>query len=111
MLVLLVIACMQVLPFIPTHMNCEDACCASAKNCCQPEASTGCEMAMTSCSIILFLPLVSAPLIKVETAMQDLKASLTVQADPLMMGELQSITHDPLPILKAPPPGNFPLLI
>ncbi len=102
---------MQAFPFIPTHDNCQAACCAEPVSCCDNEVETGCDMAMSSCNMTLFVPLISAPLIKVES-----NTSLDIAfAGPLQMEVLPerslistiNVDH----FQEAPPPDHTPLLI
>lgn len=108
---LLIIGAMQVLPFLPTHTSCEAACCVEAVTCCETGVSTGCEMAMTSCSVSLFVPLISAPLIKVESTVH-----LDIALAPYVSNEIiesqQHVDHVIfIDIAEAPPPDYLPLLI
>jgi len=111
LVVLMLLAVMQVLPFIPTHDVCQASCCDTAVTCCEAEEYSGCEMAMTSCNMSMFIPLVSAPLIKVESNVQ-----LDVALDQPVSNELSNVEqHVDAPIVmlhkETAPPGNLPLLI
>ncbi len=96
---------------MPTHETCEEACCEKPVSCCESEDTTKCEMTLTSCNISLFIPLVSAPLIKVESNIQ-LDITLFSPVSDALIESQQSIDlkdftafddHFPL--------GFFPLLI
>ena len=66
---------------------------------------------MTSCTVSLFMPLISAPLLKVESQVNlDMDLSSVVQDEliPETRQELSSVRGS---VLEAPPPGNTPLLI
>lgn len=109
--VLLLVGMMQVLPFVPTHVDCKDACSVATQSCCEEGAATGCEVAMTSCSASLFLPLISAPLLKVESTVQLDAFVLTLLPEPAMLSQIMALPQGLDVILEAPPPTFLPLLI
>lgn len=108
---LILIGMMQAMPLVPAHMNCQEDCCATPVSCCEMEQNTGCDMAMTSCSVTLFVPLLSAPLIKVVQTVYD---DITV-FPPTSVGssDAESTHHlvELAPILETHPPPYTPLLI
>ncbi len=107
----MLLAVMQVLPFIPTHDVCLASCCDQAVSCCDTEEYSGCEMAMTSCNMSMFIPLVSAPLIKVESNVQlDVALNQTVSTE---LSNMEQHVDVPIVMLhdETAPPGNLPLLI
>ena len=107
----MLIAVMQVFPFIPTHEVCEEVCCDKPVTCCESMDNDGCEMAMTSCNMSLFIPLVTAPLIKVESNIQ-LDISLSSPSpDEVSEDENEFELLDITTLADLPPPGYFPLLI
>lgn len=110
-LTLLLIGIMQVIPFVPTHNNCQAACCAEAVSCCETQVDTGCDMAMTSCNTTVFVPLISAPLIKVESNVHmDIALNPVISGETFGSQEQVNLTSF-VPISEAPPPLYLPLLI
>ncbi|MCF7826440.1 MAG: hypothetical protein K9M55_00825 [Candidatus Marinimicrobia bacterium] len=108
---LILIGMMQVIPLVPTHHNCQAACCATVASCCDTEGETGCDMAMTSCNVTLFIPLISAPLIKVESNVHlDMTTTPRVSFD-ILPDQFQFSVDELLFQQKAPPPVHTPLLI
>ncbi|MBC8375844.1 MAG: hypothetical protein H8E26_07340 [FCB group bacterium] len=108
---LVLIGMMQAVPFIPTHNNCQAVCCVETVSCCETQVDTGCDMAMTSCNVTLFVPLISAPLIKVES-----NISLDIASAPMLYMEVlpeqsQVNTTNLDHFQEAPPPDHTPLLI
>ncbi len=80
-------------------------------SCCETETSMGCEMAMASCDIALFMPLISASLIKVESNIE-----LEMAPTPILISEIPrdqnlSDSYSMSAFPEAHPPGYFPLLI
>jgi len=68
-------------------------------------------MAMTSCNVTLFIPLLSAPLIKVES-----NIDLDIAAFPIVTGEVLAVQYrfsstNLNLVQEAPPPDQTPLLI
>jgi len=68
-------------------------------------------MAMTSCNVTLFVPLISAPLIKVES-----NISLDIASAPMLhmevLPEQSQVSNTNLDhFQEAPPPDHTPLLI
>ena len=110
-LTLILIGIMQVLPFIPAHNNCQAACCVETVSCCEAEASTGCDMAMTSCSVSLFVPLISAPLLKVESNVQLDICLAPASHEQILKFQARADDSDIGIVLEAPPPDKTPLLI
>ena len=110
-LTLLIIGVMQVLPFVPTHKSCEAACCQEAATYCETESSSSCEMSMTSCEVSIFIPLISAPLIKIESHVQFEIAATPAQANIVPDRQNRLDVPGSALIQEAPPPGYFPLLI
>ncbi len=111
LLSLLLFGGVQVLPFIPTHSNCEAACCVTEVSCCDSEVKTGCDMAMTSCSVSLFMPLISAPLIKVDSNFQmDLDDCLPQVHEVLLSDQHIEVAQD-ISYSHGSPPSLTPLLI
>jgi hypothetical protein len=110
-LVLILLGVMQILPFVQNHNDCQDVCCQQVTSCCEEQASSGCEMAMTSCSVKLILPLVSAPLIKAETSVQLELDHLIPETDVRLFSLGTQIANSIFLILEAPPPSYSPLLI
>ena len=102
---------MQVLPFVPTHNNCEAACCIEAVTCCKAEVNMNCAMAMTSCNISLFVPLISAPLIKVESIVQLDVALVSLVSNETINCEQHPESDVLSNISESPPPQYLPLLI
>ena len=104
-LTLILIGVMQVLPFVPSHSNCQDACCVEVDSCCDAPATDGCEMAMTSCSVSLFIPLISAPLIKIDSNIQlDMDLAPTV-IEVLPLSQQRSVIANIDALREAPPPA------
>lgn len=110
-IVLMLLAVMQVLPFVQNHSDCQDACCQQTTSCCENEAMSGCEMGMTSCSVKLILPLISAPLIKAETNVSFEFDHLIPDTDVRVLFQEIQVAKSVLLILEAPPPSYSPLLI
>ncbi len=111
LVVLLLMGVMQALPFMQSHTDCQDACCQQTVSCCEQEASSGCEMAMTSCSVKLILPLVSAPLIKAESNVHlDMERHIPESDFPFMTREIR-LNECFYLVLEATPPSYAPLLI
>jgi len=109
--VLLLIAVMQVMPFVPTHEICEEACCEKPVSCCESMDSDGCEMAMTSCNTSMFIPLLTAPLIKVESNIQLDMAALELAADEIIEDQQDVELIDLAAVDDLSPPAYTPLLI
>lgn len=110
-LTLLLMCIMQVLPFVPGPEECESACCAKPVNCCETEVKTGCDMAMTSCSISMFMPLISAPLVKVNSVIQLDASTFSEQIDADISSQKHEKQDEYFALLHAPPPQYLPLLI
>lgn len=107
----MLLAVMQVLPFIPTHDVCQASCCDKAVTCCETEEYSGCEMTMTSCNMSMFIPLVSAPLIKVDSNVQlDITLNQTVSNE-MPSAEQQVVPPIVMAHAESSPQGNLPLLI
>ncbi|NQV15218.1 hypothetical protein HQ531_07150 [bacterium] len=108
---LLLMGVMQVLPFAPAPEDCEAECCNKPVNCCQAEVKTGCDMVMTSCNVSMFMPLMSAPLVKVNSAVQlDISTFSTMIATETPSHKQVNL-NKLLTIQEAPPPQYLPLLI
>ena len=110
-LVLLLIGAMELFPFIPTQAACQDNCCSGTECCCSMSETETCEMSMTACKTVLFLPLIAAPLIKVEVTTQFLCGPTAPALDVPFFGQIQIPLCCAELILEAPPPGQSPLLI
>lgn len=108
---LVLIGIMQAMPLVPAHMNCQEACCATPVSCCESEQGTGCDMAMTSCSVTLFVPLISAPLIKVDHTVDDDIAVSSATSGGSCHAENSHDLADVSALLEAHPPPYSPLLI
>jgi len=111
LVVLLIMGVMQALPFMQSHTDCQDACCQQTVSCCEQEASSGCEMAMTSCSVKLILPLVSAPLIKAESNIQLEMERIAPEFEVRIVTREVCLHESIYLLLEAPPPSYAPLLI
>lgn len=108
---LILIGMMQAVPFLPTHTNCQAACCVEAVSCCETQVDTGCDMAMTSCNVTLFIPLISAPLIKVESHIDLDIASAPVLHSEIILEQFWFNSSNLDQIQEALPPDQTPLLI
>ncbi len=72
---------------------------------------SGCDMAMTSCSVIMFIPLISAPLIKVESNIQlDMAFAPELEID-VISTQQNLIVSESFALREATPPDQTPLLI
>ena len=110
-LTLLLLAVMQVMPFVPAHGSCEAACCEKPVSCCEAEEYSGCDMAMTSCNIAMFIPMVSATLIKVDSNVQlDMMVAEPV-ANETLNSQKYLVSPEITLLDETAPPGNLPLLI
>jgi len=111
LLTLILIGMIQAVPFVPAHNDCQSACCVETVSCCETEVDTGCDMAMTSCNVSLFIPLISAPLIKVESNIQlDIDTAPQMHSE-LLPEQLQINSTNLDHFEEAPPPDHTPLLI
>ncbi|MCF7797691.1 MAG: hypothetical protein K9N11_10085 [Lentisphaeria bacterium] len=65
-------------PFLTREAPCEESCCTTV-SCCEMggDAASQCEMEMTSCEAHVFIPLITAPLVKQEHQVQ-----LTIESRP-----------------------------
>ena len=108
---LILIGMMQAVPFLPTHSSCQAACCVEVASCCETEVDTGCDMSMTSCNVTLFIPLISAPLIKVESHVDLDIAAVPVLHSEMMPEQFRLISSNLDHVQEAPPPDQTPLLI
>ncbi|MBT4034032.1 MAG: hypothetical protein HOB84_15245 [Candidatus Marinimicrobia bacterium] len=108
---LILIGMMQAVPFLPTHTNCQAVCCVEAVSCCETQVETECDMAMTSCNVTLFVPLISAPLIKVDSNISLDIASAPVLHIEVLPEQFQVNSTNPDHFQVAPPPDHTPLLI
>jgi len=107
-LTLILIGTMQAVSFIPVHESCQAACCVQTTSCCETEMKTGCDMAMTSCNVSLFIPLLSAPLIKVESVVHlDMAVAPSVNEE-LLWDKFQIDTASLIRIQKATPASPHP---
>lgn len=111
MLTLLLLGVMQVMAFVPAHASCEAACCEKPVSCCEVEEYSACEMSMTSCNVSMFIPLVSAPLIKVVSNVDLDMMRVETLANESLSSQTLNIVPELIQVDETSPPGNTPLLI